>query len=62
MALTSKKLARSTIPTAKQEPDDKGVVKVKRARAEPPKIKPASRTDFGHLTHNAALGEPKPLV
>jgi hypothetical protein len=62
MPSTTKQCARPTISTAKQEPDGKGVLKVKRARAEPPKIKPAARKDFGYLTPKAALGEPKPLV
>jgi hypothetical protein len=62
MALTSKQHVRPTIPTAKKEPDDKGVLKPKTARAETPKIKPAVRKPFGHLTHKAARPEPKPLV
>jgi hypothetical protein len=40
----------------------KGVLQAKGARAEPPKLKPAARKDFGHLSHTAIRGEPKPLV
>jgi hypothetical protein len=40
----------------------KGLLKAKGARAEPSKVKPAARKDFGHLTHEATREEPKPLV
>jgi hypothetical protein len=45
-------------PTAK----GKSVLKTQSARAEPSKIKPVARKDFGYLTHNVTRGEPKPLV
>ena len=45
-------------PTAK----GKSVLKTQSARAELSKIRPAARKDFVHPTHDAARGEPKPLV
>jgi hypothetical protein len=40
----------------------KGVLETKSARADPSKIKPPARKDFGHPSDHVARGEPQPLV